>query len=131
MANLKNLEMAQAVSSHPHINITAGFLGLSQRITYTPTGSKVRVVIKDYAPEQGSKLEKALRAGNVTAAIAQVGEVQSGTIGNTRLEACVAADGSFVAVQLLRFALLRYEPLMDVRFFEGDEAQTVAAFIAK
>lgn len=131
MANIKNLEMAAAVSSKSYINISESFFGLIQKVTYVPTGSRVKVITQEYSTAEGARLEKllSLPQDRVEAELAAKGKPQPTAVGNYRLEACVSDDRQFCAVQLFRFSDLMYHPLDEPCFFEGEAATTIARII--
>ena len=60
MSNIKNLEMADALSSKSYIRISNSFFGLFQKVIYVPTGSPIKVFTLEYSPEEGGRLEKLL-----------------------------------------------------------------------
>ena len=131
MPSIKNLEMAAAVSANKNISIVKSFFGLSQKVVYTPTQSPVKVVVNDYSSEEGSRLERllSLSADEIERDLAAKGTPAKADLGPCRLEACVSADGQFCAVQLFHFADFRYTPFFKARFFEGDEAKTIAKLL--
>jgi hypothetical protein len=45
--------------------------------------------------------------------------------GNYMAEVCASRDGAFVAVQLLQFTHMSYEPVTDVLTFEGKAARAI------
>ena len=60
MPNIKNLEMAAAVSATGCIAIRKSLFGLLQYAVYEPTQSKVKCIIQDYSPSEGDKLLRLL-----------------------------------------------------------------------
>lgn len=131
MAKIKNLEMAEAVSSHPSINIRHSFFGLCQSVTYEPSGSPVKIVVQDYSADNGERLEKLLNLplDRLKSEIEAKGKPASTAIGNYRLEACLSQDHRFCALQLLRFADFRYTPVTKPRFYEGEAAEILVKLI--
>lgn len=51
MASFKNLEMAAAVSNHPHISVRSAFFGLSMKAEYKPTQSAISALQQDYSDD--------------------------------------------------------------------------------
>ena len=49
----------------------------------------------------------------------------TGRNGNYMVEMCTTDDGTFMALQILQFQQLRYEPVTSVLMFEGEQAQIV------
>lgn len=128
MQNIKNLEMAEAVSSKSYIRIENSFFGLCQKITYTPTGSLVKIITQEYSREEGERLERLLSmpVANLGTELASKGKPVTTAVGHYRLQACVSDDRRFCAVQLFCFFDLMYHPLGEPRFFEGAAAATVS-----
>ena len=128
MSNIKNLEMADALSSKSYIRISNSFFGFFQKVVYVPTGSPLKVFTLEYSPEAGGRLEKLLSMplDKLDAELASKGKPVTTAVGNYQLQACVSDDRQFCAVQLLRFADLMYHPLAEPRFFEGKAAASVA-----
>lgn len=122
MTSIRNLEMAKALSSHPHVTIEKVFFSLIQRAIYQPTHSIIGVHIQDYTSEMGEKWEKILNTPNdqLIEVIMQVGEIQKADISNIRLETCISRDRKFLGIQLFRFVDFQYHPITEVRFFEGE-----------
>lgn len=129
MANIKNLEMAEAVSSKSYIRIQNKFFGLSQQVIYVPTGSRIKAVMQEYSAEEGGRMEKllALPPDKLQAELASKGKPATTAVGNFQLQACVSADRQFCAIQLFRFSDLMYHPLGEPRFFEGKEATAISS----
>ena len=131
MPSIKNLEMAAAVSLYEHISISKSFFGLSQKMVYTPTNSPVRIIINEYAPTEGERLEHLLSLPIVEmeAELKAKGKPASTAIGHYRLECCLSEDLQFCALQLFRFADFKNIPALAPRFFEGNDAEIVANLI--
>ena len=112
MPSIKNLEMAAAVSSYEHISISKSFFGLSQKMVYTPTNSPVRIIINEYAPTEGERLEHllSLPINEIEAELKAKGKPASTAIGHYRLECCLSED--------LQFCALRYFVLLISRTFQ-------------
>lgn len=123
--------MADAISSKSCIRIQNSFFGLCQKITYVPTGSRVKVITQEYSREEGEHLERllAMPATNLETELASKGKPATTAVGHYRLQACVSDDRLFCAVQLFCFFDLMYHPLGDPRFFEGKEAKAVSKLI--
>ena len=49
--------------------------------------------------------------------------------GNYILEACVSRDGTYVALLLLQYKQLDYEPVTDVLVYEGESAQIISRIL--
>lgn len=128
MTKFTHLAMAQALAKDQRISVKNTFFGLCQKVRYTPTGSAVSTLRKQFAPDEGSKLEYALNlpADKRPAAVAQLGKQAEAPIGNYLLEACTSADRQFAALRLYQYQQLQYQPVSPLCVFTGDEALTVA-----
>lgn len=127
MASINHLEMCDTVKALPQIKIKKSMFGLSTKIVYTTTGSKVNVEQQEYSAETGTKLHTILKADAASVAdLLQKADIQPSAIGNMRLEGCVSEDRQFAAVQLLRFADFNYQPYSGVIVYEGKSAEAVA-----
>lgn len=129
MAKISKLEMAPALLSREDIDVKSSFFGLTEKAVYTPTGSPLRVVTRDYQPETLARLERILDAGERMAEVAAGENVLAVPVGNVRIEACISADRAFAAVQLLRFSNYLYRPVGEPRFYTGAEASMVATLL--
>lgn len=128
MASIEHLEMSAALVALPEISVKKSFFGLKTNVTYTPTGSSVKVKINEYNTEMGDKLETILKANpdNIASLIAK-GNIEKTNLGNVRLEACISDDKQFAAVQLLRFSQLNYAPTTDMVVLKGAAAEAIAS----
>lgn len=105
-------------------------LGLSKKLIYTPTGATVNVKKFNYNPEAVSHLQRVIESdGKGLAAAVKACKVQRLEIGNIELDACISTDKQFVALQLLQFIDYTYQPISEVAFYEGDQAQLVAQIL--
>ncbi len=131
MASIKNLEVAETISNNPNIKISKGFLGIGSKATYTPTNSKLNAVINYYSAEDAQAFVKLINAAETEVA-SQAKKMTSSTklsISNYRLEAYVTDDKQFVAIQVLSYADFRNTPICDLKYFEGEAAQAIAALL--
>lgn len=131
MASIKNMEIGEAVSSHPRVEVRKALLGLKTVYYYSPTGSVIEGEKFDVSAETGGRLIDALRtdAGQRGEALRGMGKLGRENLGNMHVECCRSADGQFVAVQVFAFSSLSLHPQMPVMVLEGKEAQDVAAVI--
>ncbi len=127
MANIKNLEMAAAVSAYQHVAVKKSFFGLSQTFVYQPTQSRIGANVYEYTVAAGEKLARLLNgpAEELEKAINAGLKMQPVQISNYRLELCQSCDGRFAALQLFRFADFAYTPATGVHFYEGKDAELV------
>lgn len=131
MASINNLEMAETISNNPNIKISKGFLGIGSKATFTPTNSKLNAVINYYNAEDAQAFVNLINAAETEVA-SQAKKMTSPTklsISNYRLEACVTDDKQFVAIQVLSYADFRNTPICDLKYYEGEAAQAIAALL--
>lgn len=131
MASIKNLEMAETISNNPNIKISKGFLGIGSKAIYTPTNSKLNAVINYYSAEDAQAFVKFINAAEteVASLAKKMTPPSKLSISNYRLEACVTDDKQFVAIQVLSYADFRNTPICDLKYFEGEAAQAIAALL--
>lgn len=131
MASINNLEMAETISNNSNIKISKGFLGIGSKATYTPTNSKLNAIINYYSAEDAQAFVKLINAAEteVASLAKKVTPPAKLSISNYRLEACVADDKQFVAIQVLSYADFRNTPICDLKYFEGEAAQAIAGLL--
>ena len=129
MSNIKNLEMAAALSTYQHIEIKKSLF--STKAIYTPTQSQAKAIILEYTPSEGERVEHLLEMplDKMAADIQQKGKPAAGANGNFRLELCLSDDHQFCALQLFRFSDFQYKPVFEPRFYEGKDAEAVALLL--
>lgn len=131
MASINNLEISETICNNPNIKISKGFLGMGSKAIYTPTNSKLNAVINYYSAEDAQAFVKLINAAETEVA-SQAKKMTSPTklsISNYRLEACVTNDKQFVAIQVLSYADFRNTPICELKYFEGEAAQAIAALL--
>lgn len=131
MASINNLEISETISNNPNIKISKGFLGIGSKAIYTPTNSKLNAVINYYSAEDAQAFVELINAAETEVA-SQAKKMTSPTklsISNYRLEACVTNDKQFVAIQVLSYADFRNTPICELKYFEGEAAQAIAALL--
>ena len=131
MASINNLEMAETIANNSNIKISKGFLGIGSKATYTPTNSKLNAVINYYSAEDAQAYVKLINAAEteIASLAKKVTPPAKLSISNYRLETCVTDDKQFVAIQVLSYADFRNTPICDVKYFEGEAAQAIAAML--
>ena len=131
MANIKNLQMWNTICADARISISKSLLGLRTTATYTPTNSIVDAKSFEFSPADGDRLKRLLEAPKEKIAAAIDGFRPKATInGNYIAELCVSRDGQFLAVQLLQFIHMSYEPVTSVLIFEGNDAIALRTLFA-
>ena len=123
--------MAETISNNSNIKISKGFLGIGSKATYTPTNSKLNAVINYYSAEDAQAFVKLINAAEteVASLAKKVTPPSKLSISNYRLEACVTDSQQFVAIQVLSYADFRNTPICDLKYFEGEAAQAIAALL--
>lgn len=104
---------------------------MGSKATYTPTNSKLNAVINYYSAEDAQAFVKLINAAEteVASLAKKVTPPSKLSISNYRLEACVTDDKQFVAIQVLSYADFRNTPICDLKYFEGEAAQAIAALL--
>ena len=123
--------MAETIANNSNIKISKGFLGIGSKATYTPTNSKLNAVINYYSAEDAQAFVKLINAAEteVASLAKKVTPPSKLSISNYRLEACVTDDKQFVAIQVLSYADFRNTPISDLKYLEGEAAQSIAALL--
>ena len=119
--------MANAISNNNDITINTTLFGLCEKATYVPTGSRIKAQTFEYSPMNGERLSILLNS-NIDEINRQLNRgiiVRSTPVGNIRAEVCQSTDRHFLAVNLLRFSNFRYDPVGEVKFFRGHDAEVV------
>ena len=130
MAKIKHLEMAETIYNNPNIKISKGFIGIGRKATYTPTNSKLNAVINYYKAEDAQAFVRLINTETeVVSKAKKMTPTAKLSISNYRLEACVTDDKQFVAIQVLSYADFRNTPICDIKYFEGEAAQAIAALL--
>ena len=126
MANIKNLQMWNSICDNSRISVKSSMFGLKTTAIYLPTHSTIKVETLEYTPETGDKLKRIIESpkDQLDKAIGLF-RPQPTVNGNYMLEKLSSLDGQFVALQLLQFQQLSYEPVTDVLVFEGKDAEVV------
>lgn len=126
MANIKNLQMWNTICADARISINKSLFGLRTTATYTPSNSIIDAMVFEYSPADGERLARLLDTPCEKLSDAIGNFHPKATVnGNYMAEVCFSRDGAFLAVQILQFARLSYEPVTEVLFFEGDAARVV------
>lgn len=129
MPSIKNLEMVAAVFAYKNIIVKKSLF--STKAFYTPTQSLVKPIILEYTPTNGERVERllALPLDKMAAELRQNGKPSPASIGHFRLEACLSDDRQFCALQLFRFVDFKYTPVVEPRFYEGPDVESIVKLI--
>ena len=126
MANIKNLQMWNSICDNSRISVKSSMFGLKTTAIYLPTQSTIKAETLEYSPETGDKLKRIIESpkDQLDKAIGLF-RPQTTVNGNYMLEKLTSQDGQFVALQLLQFHQLSYEPVTEVLIFEDKDAEVV------
>ena len=126
MANIKNPQMWNDICADGRVSVSKSLFGLRTTAVYNPTNSVLDASINEYSPADGDRMKRILESDrdNLEKAVANF-RPQTVANGNYRAEVCASRDGAFLAVQLLQFIRMNYEPVTDVLIFEGADARVV------
>ena len=127
MANIKNLQMWNDICADARISISKSMLGLKTTATYAPTQSVIDARTIEYTPQDGDRIKRILETPTDEQAKA-IGDFRPKEVpnGNYMLEIGCSRDGQFVALLLLQFTRMSYEPVTKTFFFEGDVAKVIS-----
>lgn len=130
MSTLNKLQMAHTICKDARVDTRKSFLGLCTTLTYNPTQSIIDARQIELTPSEGDQLSRLMNDGRdpLLKAAASI-KLHPIVNGNYKLDVCVSRDHQFVALQLLKYMQLNYEPVTDIMIFEHDEAQRVSAML--
>lgn len=127
-----SVEMASAVSKHPHVSIKKSLFGLFAKAYYNVTKSQIGSYENSYSRETGERIKPLFSIGDkyVIGCTKDIGLLHQQPNGNYRLDICISRDRQFIALQLFHFENLMYRPVTDVRYFEGEQAEAIEKLFA-
>ncbi len=130
MANIEKLEMIKLIPNNGLFTVKKGFLGFGTKTMLKDSGCPVSVVVREYSPADGDKMERVLRAERCKIAEElSKGGIQTTDMGNARLEVILSDDGTFLMMQLFRFSDFKYRPASEVVTVTGPDAACVGKLI--
>lgn len=132
MSRFFSVEMASAVSKHPHVSIKKSLFGLFAKAYYNVTKSQIGSYENSYSRETGERIKPLFSIGDkyVIDCTKDIGLLHQQPNGNYRLDICISRDRQFIALQLFHFENLMYRPVTDVRYFEGEQAEAIEKLFA-
>ena len=132
MSRFFSVEIAPAVSEHPHVSIKKSFFGLFANAYYNVTNSQIDSYENSYSRETGERIKPLFSVGDkyVIGCTKDIGSLHQQPNGNYRLDICISRDRQFIALQLFHFENLMYRPVTDVRYFEGEQAEAIEKLFA-
>lgn len=127
MANIKHLQMWNTICADARIGVSKSLLGLRTTAVYKPTNSVINVWTIELSPSDGEHVKRVLSTSRENL-LKAIGEFRPKPVanGNYMAEVVSSRDGAFLAVMLLQFVRMSYEPVTDVFVFEGDDARNIA-----
>lgn len=132
MSRFFSVEMASAVSKHPHVSIKKSLFGLFAKAYYNVTKSQIGSYENSYSRETGERIKPlfSIEDKYVIGCTKDIGLLHQQPNGNYRLDICISRDRQFIALQLFHFENLMYRPVTDVRYFEGEQAEAIEKLFA-
>lgn len=126
MANIKNLRMWKDIRNDGRVGIRKTMLGLITTAIYQKTNSIIDAKTIEYTPQDGDRLLRILEVP-VEKLEETIGDFHPSPAanGNYMAELSFSKDSEFIALMLLQFQHMNYEPVTPVIIFEGKEAQMV------
>ncbi len=130
MTTFKKLQMANTICADSRVDIRKSFFGLCTTLTYKPTQSIIDARQIELKPSDGNLLSQLMNDG-IDALLKATSNLKLSPIvnGNYRLDVCISRDHQFVALQLMKYMQLNYEPVTDIMIFEHDDAQRVSKIL--
>ena len=118
--------MWNSICDNSRISVKSSMFGLKTTAIYLPTQSTIKAETLEYSPETGDKLKRIIESpkDQLDKAVGLF-RPQTTVNGNYMLEKLTSQDGQFVALQLLQFHQLSYEPVTGELVFEGKDAEVV------
>lgn len=99
----------------------------SKSIVYLPTGSAASERSLFFDLEHLNELTEIIKTGKPD----ENSKIKSKTSGNVRVDIMISRDNKFVAMQLFQYVPYAYTPITSVRYFTGEDATVMAAFLRK
>ena len=116
---------ADEIISVPEAAVVCYFVG-GKSLYFLPTMSKVAFKSWHFDADQLANLKQIVVAGKFDAGIPSPKE-----IGNVRMDALLAEDNTFGAIQLYKYVDLMYEPQMEVRVLNISEVEALTQILKK
>ncbi len=130
MANIQKLEMTKLIPNNGLFIVKKGFLGFGTKTMLKDSGCPVSVVVKEYNPADGDKMERVLNMErSKMAEELSKADIQTTDMGNAKLEVIKSDDGTFLMMQLFRFSDFKYRPVSEVITITGPDADRIGKLI--
>lgn len=133
MSLTNNEEMAKAIFNKSCIKVKKCFFGLITKVIYTLTDSPVVGAYQEYDASNGekAKLFLSLPPEMLRSTIQKDGRVKPAENGKFCMSLCYSRDHRFAAFLLSQYINFDYRPVGEIRFAEGDEAETLLEAFVK
>jgi len=121
----------EIITQHPDIARKSTFFGLFSHLVYSPTNSRLRFFSRFYGAVVRDELKDLFRLDDEAFAKRLKKDIkyEQAYNGNMLVEGFVSADKQFVALRLLQYAQIDYQPLSEAHYLQGNAAtQAVKVF---
>ena len=126
MANIKNLQMWNDICADSRISVSKSMFGFKTTVSYVHTQSVIDARTIEFSPADGDKLKSIIETP-IDGLEKAIGNYHPKEVanGNYLLEIAHSRDGEFVALRLLQFVQLAYEPVTKTIIFEAAAARII------
>ena len=120
--------LKELVAQQTYIIDDSLFFGLFHRFLYAPTASTLHFESRYYAPVLREELKEifALSDQAFEKRLARINRYEQAVNGNMQVECCFSKDKEFVALRLMQYAQIDYQPVSEARFLQGEAAKQAA-----
>lgn len=124
--------LKEIVARQPYITNKPICFGLFHRLIYAPTDSNLDFADRFYAPMLREELKELFTLSDqaLEKRLAKINRYEQAVNGNLLVECCFSKDKEYVALRLMQFAQIDYQPASEVRFLQGDAANYAAKIFA-
>lgn len=118
----------ELVTLKPYIENKPVCFGLFHRLIYAPTGSSLEFADRFYPPILREELKELFTLNDQALAnrLAKINRYEQAINGNMFVECCFSKDKEFVAIRLMQYVQIDYQPVSEVRFLQGDATKQAA-----
>ena len=127
---MENVELGfnEIITRHPDIALKSTFFGLFSHLEYLPTNSRLHFFSRFYGTIVRDELKDLFRLDDEAFAkrLSKGIKYEQAYNGNVLVEGFISADKQFVALRLLQFAQIDYQPVSEVYYLKGEAADKAA-----
>lgn len=118
----------EIITQHPDIARKSTFFGLFSHLVYLPTNSRLHFFSRFYGSVVRDELKDLFRLDDEAFAkrINKDIKYEQAYNGNVLVEGFVSVDKQFVALRLLQYAQIDYQPVSDIHYMQGNAATQAA-----